>query len=264
VETITEKKADIKRFYYLDINKCLDPQVDRIDAILSIPEERQLKSDFGRVKIARWYWSGVFGEMYGGANETRYALDVTGLMAWIKENDSPPDTISRAYFNPTRLISLQTRLSAAYKGVMALLLKAGCSDLISGSAMDFTTFLDENTDIHHIFPRAYCESKDYKRAKWNSIVNKTPLFSRTNRILGGKAPSAYLAKIENDNKVFVPDIDRYLISHKIDVASIRKDDFDSFFMARAKELLDLISAAMGRTIPNRDSEEIVAAFGGEL
>jgi hypothetical protein len=35
-------------------------------------------------------------------------------------------------------------------------------------------------------------------------------------------------------------------------------------MARAKELLDLISAAMGRTIPNRDSEEIVAAFGGEL
>ncbi len=64
--------------------------------------------------------------------------------------------------------------------------------------------------------------------------------------------------------MFVPDIDRYLISHKIDVASIRKDDFDSFFMARAKELLDLISAAMGRTIPNRDSEEIVAAFGGEL
>jgi len=49
VETITEKKADIKRFYYLDINKCLDPQVDRIDVVLSIPEERQLKSDFGRV-----------------------------------------------------------------------------------------------------------------------------------------------------------------------------------------------------------------------
>jgi hypothetical protein len=67
-------------------------------------------------KVARWYWCGVFGEMYGGANETRYALDVTGLISWIKENGEEPDTINRAYFNPTRLLSLQTRLSAAYKG----------------------------------------------------------------------------------------------------------------------------------------------------
>lgn len=58
--------------------------------------------------------------MYGGANETRYALDVTGLMSWVNESGSEPDTISRAYFNPTRLLSLQTRISAAYKGVMAL------------------------------------------------------------------------------------------------------------------------------------------------
>lgn len=215
-------------------------------------------------KIARWYWCGVFGEMYGGANETRYALDVTGLMSWIIESGQDPDTISRAYFNPTRLISLQTRLSAAYKGVMALLLKAGCSDFISGSAMDFTTFLDENTDIHHIFPRAYCEGKGYKREKWNSIVNKTPLFARTNRILGGNAPSKYLNKIEKDSKVIGSDLDKFITSHKIDITIIRTDDFDGFFVNRAKALLDLISAAMGKTISNRDSEETIAAFGDKL
>lgn len=215
-------------------------------------------------KIARWYWCGVFGEMYGGANETRYALDVTGLMSWIIENGQDPDTINRAYFNPTRLISLQTRLSAAYKGVMALLLKAGCSDFISGSAMDFTTFLDENTDIHHIFPRAYCEGKGYKREKWNSIVNKTPLFARTNRILGGNAPSEYFNKIEKDSKVIVADLNKYISSHKIDTAIIRADDFDGFFVDRAKALLDLISTAMGKTISNRDSEETIAAFGDKL
>ncbi|WP_246577919.1 hypothetical protein [Clostridium psychrophilum] len=66
-------------------------------------------------KIAQWYWCGVFGEIYGGANETRYALDVIGLMSWINESGKEPDTIIRAYFNPIRLISLQTRLSAAYK-----------------------------------------------------------------------------------------------------------------------------------------------------
>lgn len=215
-------------------------------------------------KISRWYWCGVFGEMYGGANETRYALDVTGLLSWIIENGQDPDTISRAYFNPTRLISLQTRLSAAYKGVMALLLKTGCSDFISGRAMDFTTFLDENTDIHHIFPRAYCEGKGYKREKWNSIVNKTPLFARTNRILGGNAPSEYLNKIESDSKVVLADLDKYIASHKIDTTIIRADDFDGFFVNRAKSLLDLIGGAMGKTISNRDSEETIAAFGDKL
>jgi hypothetical protein len=215
-------------------------------------------------KLAQWYWCGVFGEMYGGANETRYALDVTGLMDWIKDGGNVPDTISRAFFNPTRLLTLQSRLSAAYKGVMALLLKAGCKDLVSGSDMDFNTFLEENTDIHHIFPRAYCESMGYKRTKWNSIVNKSPLYYRTNRILGGKAPSSYLTKIEKDNKVDAEALDRYLTSHKIDVSSVRSDDFDNFFIMRAKELLDLISAAMGKAIPNRDSEEITEAFGGKL
>ncbi|WP_246577918.1 DUF262 domain-containing protein [Clostridium psychrophilum] len=48
VETITEKKVKIKRFYYLNIKDCLNPQIDRVDAILSIPEERKLKSNFGK------------------------------------------------------------------------------------------------------------------------------------------------------------------------------------------------------------------------
>ena len=48
VETITEKKVEIKRFYYLDIKDCLSPEIDRVDAILSIPEDRKLMSDFGR------------------------------------------------------------------------------------------------------------------------------------------------------------------------------------------------------------------------
>lgn len=48
VKTMTEKKVDINRFYYIDILKSLEPQVDRVDAILSIPEDRMIKSDFGR------------------------------------------------------------------------------------------------------------------------------------------------------------------------------------------------------------------------
>ncbi len=100
--------------------------------------------------------------------------------------------------------------------------------------------------------------------KWNSIVNKTPLFARTNRILGGKSPSEYLNKIEKDNKVSEIELNNYISTHKIDVLHIRSDDFDKFFIDRAKNLLNIISNAMGKTISDRDSDEIIAAFGGKL
>lgn len=213
-------------------------------------------------KIARWYWSGVFGEMYGGANETRYVNDVTGVINWINGGNEP-DTVNRAYFQPTRLLSLQSRLSAAYKGVMALLLKAGAVDFISGSDMGYTNFTEQAIDIHHIFPRAYCEGK-YKREQWNSIVNKTPISARTNRTIGGSAPSKYLAKIERDDHVTREDLNRFVSTHYIDVNSLRSDMFPDFFVERAKGILNLIGDAMGKKIQNLNSDDVTNAFGAPL
>jgi len=215
-----------------------------------------------KVKVEKWFWCGVLGEMYGGANETRYALDMVGVIEWIGDDSTIPDTVTRAYFNATRLLSLQTRLSAAYKGLMALILKAGCKDFISSSAMDFTTFLEENTDIHHIFPRAYCEEKKLPREKWNSIVNKTPLFYRTNRIIGGTAPSKYLRKIETNIAESL--LDDNLKTHLIDITAIRVDDFDTYFVKRAMEIVGLIETAMGKPVSGKDTDEAVFAFGSSL
>lgn len=216
-----------------------------------------------RQKLSQWYWSGVFGEMYGAANETRYANDVTGVLDWLN-GKGEPDTIARAYFQPTRLLSLQTRNSAAYKGVMTLILKAKAIDFISGKEMDFTVFSDENIDIHHIFPRAHCEAKNYSKTKWNSIVNKTPLSYRTNRIIGGNAPSTYLKKIEKDGHVSEADLNAFAATHLIDVDNFRADCFDEYFIKRAKALLELIGSAMGKPIANLGGEDVVSAFGSSL
>ena len=215
-------------------------------------------------KIARWYWCGVLGEMYGGANETRYANDVTGVMAWIDDGGPEPETVTRAFFNPTRLLSLQTRLSAAYKGVMALILAAGAQDFISNSPMDFAVFLDENTDIHHIFPRAYCEGARIDRQKWNSIINKTPIFARTNRIIGGKSPSEYLIQMVKNKNVSSDQLEINIASHQIKGDFLHSNDFNNFFIYRAKSLLELIGKAMGRPIGGRDSEEVINVFGASL
>ena len=48
VNTTTEKGKNIKRFYYLDINKCLDENADRDEAVFSIPADRMIKTNFDR------------------------------------------------------------------------------------------------------------------------------------------------------------------------------------------------------------------------
>lgn len=200
--------------------------------------------------------------MYGAANETRYANDVSGVLAWL-DGGSEPDTVARAFFQPTRLLSLQTRNGAAYKGVMALILNNGARDFISGDKMDYTNFAAGSVDIHHIFPQKYCEKQRYDRRKWNCIVNKTPIAYRTNRKLGGEAPSKYLQAIQGTN-VKASVLDENLRSHVIDVASLRADDFQTFFICRAKALLKLIGKAMGKQIVNLDSADVIDAFGAPL
>jgi len=216
-----------------------------------------------RDKLSRWFWCGILGEMYGGANETRYANDVTGVISWLNGGEEP-DTIARANFHSIRLLSLQSRLSAAYKGVMALILKSRAQDFISGKEMDFTAFLDENIDIHHVFPRHYCEEQRIDKRKWNAIVNKTPLSSGTNRIIGGNAPSVYLKKIEIDGRVANDALDNFVSTHLISAVHMRADCFDDFFIERAKALLVLISNAMGKPASGLSGDDIVREFGSEL
>ena len=226
-----------------------------------LAENNQIKVTNIKNKIKQWYWCGVFGEMYGGANETRYVLDVVGVMDWLNDDNKLPKTVQDSYFNPRRLLSLQSRLSAAYKGIMALILKNHCQDFISGREMDFTVYKAENIDIHHVFPRDYCEKQGYDKAKWNSVVNKTPITYSTNREIGGVAPSVYLAKIALKGQVAADVLDSYLETHWLDVNACRSDDFQEHIINRAKMLLDAIEKATGKTISGRDSEDVVNAFG---
>jgi hypothetical protein len=48
VRTRDDKKREIFCFYYLDIEKCLSSTTDRVDAVISIPEDKTIRSNFGR------------------------------------------------------------------------------------------------------------------------------------------------------------------------------------------------------------------------
>ena len=146
-------------------------------------------------KIARWFWCGIFGELYGGAFESRFAKDIVEVPAWL-DGGPEPSTVSEGVFRADRLLTMRTRHSAAYKGIHALLMREGAKDFRSGQGYDLTVFFDEGVDIHHIFPQDWCETQKIDVKIYDTVINKTPLSYRTNRIIGGVAPSKYLAKLE--------------------------------------------------------------------
>lgn len=203
-----------------------------------------------RKKLVEWYWCGVFGELYGSAVESRMARDFLEVVPWLTGGPEP-STVRDAVFRADRLKTMRMRLSAAYKGVNALLMKEGAIDWRSGQAFNHTVFFDENVDIHHIFPKDWCTKQGFEADRFDSIINKTPLAYRTNRIIGGTAPSTYLSKLEAGNTDTLPitpdDLDSYLRTHLINPDLLRADDFESFMRDRQERLLAMIEGAMGKS-----------------
>jgi hypothetical protein len=73
---------------------------------------------------------------------------------------------------------------------------------------------------------------------------------RTNRIIGGVAPSEYLAALERGKSKTLSlspaSLDEFLASHLIDPSLLRADDFQGFMADRQMRLLRLIEQATGK------------------
>ena len=202
-------------------------------------------------KLARWYWCGVLGELYGGAIESRMANDLQDILAWVHDPESPePVTVQAAGFQPGRLDTLRNRTSAAYRGIYVLLQRQGAKDFFWNARMLDLDRDEVKIDIHHIFPRDWCISHRIPQKIFNAIVNKTAISYKANRMIGGKAPSLYLDQIRLHKQVQIEQQqqDEILQSHLIDPKHLRADDFDAFMAARKQALLLLIASVMGKPV----------------
>ncbi|WP_420619460.1 GmrSD restriction endonuclease domain-containing protein [Candidatus Poriferisocius sp.] len=197
-------------------------------------------------QLRQWFWCGVFGEMYGGATETRFANDLQDVVAWIREGVSTPRTIEEAQFQDTRLLTLSTRNSAAYKGLYALQMLRGGRDFRTGQPIDVHAYFEHNIDVHHLFPKRWCTQKEIDSRIADSVVNKTAIDARTNRIIGGDAPSQYLERLEERYVKDPIELDAILQSHDVDSSALRRNDFRSFFKLRFERLVVQIEEAMGK------------------
>ena len=221
-------------------------QLPPLAAVLALIKEKWLEPKIND-KLSRWYWCGVLGELYGGAVESRMANDVAELLEWFDDDSKVPRTVSDANFSPDRLDKLQSRLSAAYKGINMLVLREGAKDFFWKAEIKELDQEDIALDIHHIFPQDWCEKQGFTRDTYNSIINKTPISYKANRKIGGHAPSTYLRKLQEEKTVQLSDdaMDALVASHGISATALRSDDFEAHYQARKLALLALIGKAMG-------------------
>jgi hypothetical protein len=200
--------------------------------------------------------------LYGGAVETRFARDVEQVPAWaLGDSAAVPDTVARAGLRESRLLSLKTRNSSAYKGLYALMMRGGATDWKYRKLIGHATFVPLKIDVHHIFPKAWCAKNGVDDARRESIVNKTPISYETNRSIGGRSPCDYLAKLEKDTGLTAESLDRIVATHHIDPATLRAADFDKFFEARTAPLVKVAAEAMGKPVVLDLSDQAVAQYG---
>lgn len=201
-------------------------------------------------KVARWFWCGVLGELYGSAVETRFARDLVELPVWL-DGGARPSTVVEARFSQERFATLRSRLSAAYKGVHALLMKHGARDFLSGAEIGHVVFWEEKIDIHHIFPKAWCTKArrgGFPRARYDSVVNKSPIGYKPNRMIGAKAPSQYLPALRAKLEIDRDDYAEVLRSHLLDPTLLEQDDALAFWADREARLIGLIEEAMDKPV----------------
>lgn len=220
-------------------------------------------------RLQQWFWCGVFGELYGSAIESRFARDVEQVPGWARSLDDSvplPKTIDDANFFESRLHSMRTRNSAAYKGVYAMLMAKDTRDWMFNQPFTKADFLAMQVDIHHIFPKAWCAKNDIDEERRESIVNKTPMAKKTNIKLSGNAPSVYIKSLESVVGIPPSELDQIVANHQIAVSTLRADDFDAFFSERREALSQLIEVAMGKPVARESASkgvEDAAAFEPE-
>lgn len=204
-------------------------------------------------RVRQWFWCGVFAELYGGSVETRLVRDVEQVPAWAlaplaldASEPRAPDAVTARLAAPSRLAAVQSRGSALYRGVVALVLGAGALDWADGISLDVEASEQRHPDVRHVFSRAWCVEHGIDAGRRDSVVNKVPVSARTASLLGTAAPSAALADLELRTGRPAGALDGVVATHAVDPRTLRTDDFDAFFAMRLRALVTLVEQVTAR------------------
>jgi hypothetical protein len=206
----------------------------------SVAAARQLDA---RRKLRHWYWASVFTNRYSGSVESTSARDFLDVKAWFDDDAAEPALIAEfsQRFRNLELRKETKRGTSVYNGIFNLLVLQGARDWMTGDVPQHG-----DLDDHHIVPDVWCK-KNIKGGLGNSILNRSPLTSDTNRnVIKSRLPNEYLPELvaQSGQGTVRGILESHFISPLAFEILLRNpfgpDDFEAFIAERQRTLQDAI------------------------
>lgn len=207
-----------------------------------------LEGDGAEDRLNRWFWSGVFGELYGAHAPTiRIGLDVAEVTPWLRgETEQLPRTVADARFHEARLCSAGPD-SGVYRGMYALLMARGARDWRTAQPFTAETALELQPRFHRVFPREYLLTAGLADTQLaDSVLNRTPMGRRTDVVIEHNEPKRYLPRLQSKSLLDDREFDDLLSGHEMDPALLQASDWAGFVADRRERFVGMVEYAMDR------------------
>ena len=201
-------------------------------------------------RLNRWFWCGVFGELYGSHAPTiRIGLDVTEVTPWVRgDTGEPPRTVSDAQFFESRLRTAGPD-SGVYRGLYSLLMARGARDWRTAEPFTAETVGQLQPRFRQVFPPEYLAvtgALDNDPELADSVLNRTPMGRRTDVVIEGNEPKRYLSRLQSKSLLEDDEFDAMLEGHEMDPELVLASNWEGFVADRRERFVGMIEYAMDR------------------
>ena len=201
-------------------------------------------------RLNRWFWCGVFGELYGSHAPTiRIGLDVTEVTPWVRgDTGEPPRTVSDAQFFESRLRTAGPD-SGVYRGLYSLLMARGTRDWRTAEPFTAETVGQLQPRFRQVFPPEYLAvtgALDNDPELADSVLNRTPMGRRTDVVIEGNEPKRYLSRLQSKSLLEDDEFDAMLEGHEMDPELVLASNWEGFVADRRERFVGMIEYAMDR------------------
>ncbi|WP_306482535.1 DUF262 domain-containing protein [Corynebacterium riegelii] len=223
-----------------------------------------LEGEQARDRLNRWFWSGVFGELYGAHAPTiRAGLDVQEVTPWVLgETEVEPRTVADAEFRESRLLSANED-SGVYRGLFALLMARGARDWRTGKAFDEETVAELRPRFHTVFPPVYLQRMGVDVQASESVLNRTPMGRRTDVVIENNEPRRYLPRLQSKSLLDDAEFDAVIDGHEMHPQYLLASNWEAFEADRRSRFVGMIEYAMDKPVIRDITQEAVATDHGE-
>jgi len=187
-----------------------------------------------------WFWKTSFSQRYSSATDRNMDEDIQNFENLVEEDNL--ESFAKLNYTVTPEVLKDTKFSksnAFSRAFIILLAGQQPTDMVNGSKVDTGEALSSfnRKEYHHVFPRAFLETKSVDPAKISSLCNFCILPSASNKIISDKAPSEYFEKVIPQS-----DFASILKSNLLPVKRriYQENDYDTFLVKRAEEIINLI------------------------